>query len=229
MQARLLGWRDIGPEVRHFDFDVPALERFEFTPGQFVSLSGEQGGRMVKRAYSIASPPRGNGFQLCLNRVKEGIFSPHLFELEPGDMIDAKGPYGVFTLRRPVRDALFVATGTGVAPFRSMLLTRLPEDSETRFTLLFGVRFEAGLLYQEEFEDLERRHPNFRFLPTLSRSGEDWPGLRGRVQEHLDLALGGSRGLDVYICGLEAMVSEVRERLGAMGFERRQIRYERYD
>ncbi|MBI4875431.1 MAG: oxidoreductase [Acidobacteria bacterium] len=229
MQARLLGWRDIGPEVRHFDFDVPSLERFEFAPGQFVSLSGDRDGRKITRAYSIASPPKGNRFELCLNRVQEGVFSPHLFELEPGDVVQAKGPFGAFTLRTPVRDTLFVATGTGIAPFRSILRSRLPEDSENRFTLLLGVRFETGLLYREEFDQLERRHLNFRFLATLTRPENAWSGLRGRVQEHLTPALAGRRDVDVYICGLNEMVKDVRRQLGEMGFDRKQVLYERYD
>ena len=228
-EARLVAWRDIGPEVRHFLFEVPRISRFEFAPGQFVSLSGELDGKRITRAYSIASPPGGNRFELSLNRVKEGVFSPHLFELDPGDAIRIKGPYGVFILPTPASDSVFVATGTGIAPFRSMLRSRLPEDANHRFTLLFGCRYEAGLLYRDEFGQLERDHPNFRFLPAISRPGEGWPGRRGRVQQHLEEALAGRRDVDVYICGLKEMVNDVRERLAGMGFDRKQVHYERYD
>jgi CDP-4-dehydro-6-deoxyglucose reductase len=228
-EARLVGWRDIGPEVRHFLFEIPEVERFEFLPGQFVSLSEALNGKKVTRAYSIASPPAGNRFELSLNRVKEGVFSPHLFELEPGDRVRIKGPYGGFTLRPAGGDAVFVATGTGIAPFRSMLWSRLPADAERRYTLLFGCRYESALLYREEFERFEREHPNFRFLPTISRPGEDWAGRRGRVQPHLEEALAGRRDVDVYICGLKEMVNDVRARLAQMGFDRKQVLYERYN
>lgn len=228
-EASLVGWRDIGPEVRHFVFELPEMERFEFVPGQFVALSEDLNGKKVTRAYSIASPPRDNRFELSLNRVKEGIFSPHLFELEPGDRIRVKGPYGGFTLRSSGSDAVLVATGTGIAPFRSMLWSRLPVDAERRFTLLFGCRHESTLLYREEFEQLARDRRTFRFLPTISQPGEDWPGRRGRVQPHLEEALDGRRDLDVYICGLKEMVNDVRERLARMGFDRKQIVYERYN
>jgi ferredoxin-NADP reductase len=228
-EARLVAWRDISPEVRHFLFEVPQVSSFEFAPGQFVSLSGGLDGKRISRAYSIASPPGGNRFELSLNRVKEGVFSPRLFELDPGDTIRIRGPYGVFILPTPASDSVFVATGTGIAPFRSMLRSRLPEDADHRFTLLFGCRHEAGLLYRDEFGQLERDHSNFRFLPAISRPGEGWPGRRGRVQQHLEEALAGRRDVDVYICGLNEMMNDVRERLAGMGFGRKQIHFERYD
>ncbi len=228
-QARLSGWRDIAPEVRHFYFEVPETQRFEFAPGQFVSLTEELGGKPITRAYSIASPPDGNRFELSLNRVREGRFSPYLFTLQPGDTVRFKGPYGGLTLRTPARDSVFVAHGTGVAPFRSMLLARLPEDPVHRFTLLLGCRHEESLLYREEFEELARRHSNFRFLPTLSRPSEQWTGWRGRVQAHLEEALGPERGTDVYICGLNEMVRDIRTLAVGLGFDRKQVFFERYN
>ena len=99
----------------------------------------------------------------------DGRFSPFLFSLQPGGEIDFKGPYGAFILRRPVSDSLFVATGTGIAPFRSILQAKLREHADRRFTLIFGVRHEYGLLYHEEFLALARACPNFDYQPTLTR------------------------------------------------------------
>lgn len=229
MKARLLGYRDLGPEVRHFDFDIPELSTLAFTPGQFLSLTTSLNGKMVTRAYSIASPPDSNRFELSLNRVKEGLLSPHLFELRTGDTIQVTGPHGSFVLKSPPRDSVFIATGTGVAPFRSMLHHHLVHGGRHEFKLLFGVRYEEGILYRGEFEQLERDHPHFAFLPTLTRPSASWTGKRGRVQQHLEDVLGARRDVDVYICGLKEMVNDVRGRLKAMGFDRKQIVYERYD
>jgi len=215
--------------VRHFVFDVPEVEALTFTAGQFVSFSETLGGRSVTRAYSIASAPDGNRFELCLNRVQDGVFSPHLFAMKPGEEVDMKGPLGYFVLRNPGRDAVFVATGTGIAPFRSMLKAHLGVGPHQQYTLVFGVRYEANLLYREEFEALERQHPNFRFWPTISRPDEGWSGRRGRVQAHLAEALGEDRNVDVYICGMREMVDEVRSLLKGFGLDRRQIIFEKYD
>ena len=96
MQARLLETRDLAPGVRHFEFDLPEIERFGFVPGQFMSLTAGINDNEITRAYSIASPPSGNHFALCLNEVEGGRFSPHLFTIKPGDEITCQGPYGAF-------------------------------------------------------------------------------------------------------------------------------------
>jgi CDP-4-dehydro-6-deoxyglucose reductase len=229
MTARLVEFREIAPDVRHFVFDVPDAEKVAFVPGQWYSITADIQGEPVTRAYSIASPPDGNRFALCLNRVPEGLFSPHLFDLRPGDPIDVKGPYGSFIFRRPVSDSILVATGTGIAPFRSMLQARLPVDREHEFTLIFGVRHEYGLLYRDEFEALALTYPNFHFRPTLTQPPEGWTGRTGRVQAHVLEAAASRRDLDVYICGLKAMVYDVRDKLRDLGFDRKQIIYEKYD
>jgi len=134
----------------------------------------------------------------------------------------------MFVLRQPPRDSLFVATGTGIAPFRAMLLGHLNEASPA-FTLMFGVRFESHLMYRNEFEDMARRFPQFRFWPTLSRPELGWGGRAGHVQAHLAEALGERHDVDVYLCGLKAMVDDVRRILKEMGFDRKQVFYEKYD
>lgn len=229
MTATLVESFAIAPEVRHFVFQVTDPQPFVFTPGQFVSLSETFEGKKITRAYSIASAPDGDRFDLCLNRVTDGRFSPWLFAMKPGDSIEMRPPLGYFVLREPPREAVFVATGTGIAPFRSMLLARLGAGDRRRFTLLFGVRYDYGILYREEFEKLTLEHSNFRFLPTLTAPGASWSGLTGRVQKHLGDAVGDRRDLDVYICGLKAMVDDVRAMLKTMGFDRKQIVYEKYD
>jgi CDP-4-dehydro-6-deoxyglucose reductase len=229
LQARLIESREIAPEIRHFLFDVPEVEQLPYLPGQFVSFSGVFNEKKITRAYSTASPPKGNQFELCLNRVQDGFFSPYLFELPPGATIDMKGPLGHFILKNPPSDSIFVATGTGIAPFRAMLQGHLEAEPDRQFTLVFGVRYEHSLLYRQEFEEMERKYPNFQFLPTLSRPEESWQGLTGHVQQHVLDTLGDRRDVDVYICGLKAMVDDVRAKLKELGLDRRQIIFEKYD
>lgn len=161
--------------------------------------------------------------------MKDGKFSPYLFSMKTGDSVEMKGPLGYFVPRDPLSDSIFVATGTGIAPFRAMLLDPSLLKSPHQFHLLFGARYEEGLLYREEFEELERRHPNFRFIPTLTRPPEGWKGHVGRVQPVLIDLIGDRRDIDVYVCGLKAMVDEVRGILKELGFDRKRIIYEKYD
>jgi ferredoxin-NADP reductase len=229
MKARLVESHEIAPDIRHFTFDTPGVEQFLFVPGQWVSFEETVAGESITRAYSIASPPNGNHFELCLNRVENGHLSPYLFSMHPGDTVEMRGPFGTFLFRDPASDSLLVATGTGIAPFRAMLQARLVQHPSQQITLLFGVRHEEGLLYRAEFEALARQYSTFRFWPTLTRPGPDWKGRTGRVQQHLDEALGPRRDIDVYICGLHQMVDEVRAQLRSMGFDRKKMIYEKYD
>ena len=158
--------------------------------------------------------------------------SNHLCNLEDGAKITFQGPFGDFILRPPLRDTVFIATGTGIAPFRSMLHWLLAESDrhqERQFWLLFGARHEQDIYYREEFERLAAEHANFRFLPTLSRAGSEWKGLRGYVQQHLGEIVGMRSDIHAYICGLDKMVKANRELLKSLGWDRTSIRYEKYD
>jgi ferredoxin-NADP reductase len=230
MQAKLIERVDLAPGLGHFVFEVAGGQSLVFAPGQFVSLTAEIAAKRITRAYSISSPPNGDPsrFELYLNLAPDGLFSSHLFQMKSGDTLELLPPLGTFVLRQPPRDSLFIATGTGIAPFRSMARTHL-SPSSPQFTLLFGVRYESHLAYRAEFEDLAQRHPNFRFWPTISRPGPTWGERKGHVQDHLEEALGGRRDVDVYLCGLKPMVDDVRARLKAAGFDRKQIFYEKYD
>jgi len=230
MQAKLIECVEVAPGLGHFVFEAQNGESLHFIPGQFVSFAADIGDKKITRAYSLASTPDSgeNRFELCLNLAPEGLFSHHLFRMQPGDTVEMRPPLGTFVLRQPPRDSLFIATGTGIAPFRSMLKAHL-NASSPQFTLVFGVRHEAHLIYRGEFEELVCRYPNFRFWPTLSRPQPSWGGRTGHVQTHIEEALAGRRDVDVYLCGLKLMVDDVRSRLKAAGFDRKQIFYEKYD
>jgi len=232
MKAKLIERVEVAPGLGHFVFEAQNGNALQFTPGQFVSFTAEIGGKEITRAYSLASAPGrehpANRFELCLNLAPDGVFSNRLFAMEPGDTMEMRQPLGMFTLRQPPRDSLFIATGTGIAPFRSMLQAHLNETSP-QFTLLYGVRYESHLIYRAEFEALAARFPQFRFWPTLSRPEPSWTGRSGHVQTHLEEALGDRTDVDVYLCGLKLMVDGVRALLRGAGFDRKQIFYEKYD
>jgi CDP-4-dehydro-6-deoxyglucose reductase len=229
VKASVVEFRDIAPEVRHFVFEVPEVEQLHFKPGQFVSFSETLKGRKITRPYSIVSLPDGNRFELCLNLVREGVFTPHLFEMKPGDSIDMSAPLGFFVVRDPTKEAVFIATGTGIAPFRAMTPDYLSHPDANQLTLIFGVRHEHTIYYRDDFQALASSYPNFRFWPTLSRGGSSWTGSTGHVQAHLVEAIGDRRDLDIYICGLKTMVDDVRAILKGLGFDRKQIIFEKYD
>lgn len=267
--ARLLQKACISESAQcyHLEFVLDEMESFDFAPGQFVSaVAPDSRGKMQTRAYSIASASSGNRFDLCVNRVEGGFFSNFLCDLALGDTVQVHGPHGNFTLRHPITDSIFVATGTGIAPMRAFTQWLFPETGPhagedrsegKQFWVVYGTRYESELYYRDYFERIAAEHPNFQYIATLSRAGEEWPGLRGYVQEHVGAIVesripsGASVAAKVaettvavqevmvaelptfdihtYICGLNNMVSAVRERLTGFGWHKKQIIFERYD
>ncbi|HUM06927.1 MAG TPA: FAD-dependent oxidoreductase [Terriglobales bacterium] len=232
--ARLSRTTALSDYTKHLEFEVCDAPRFGFVAGQWLSVKATApDGEEITRAYSIASPPSENGrFSFCLNRVQDGFMSNHMCDLIVGDKITFQGPFGNFILRPPMRDTIFIATGTGIAPFRSMLhwlLADLSRHEGRQLWLLFGVRSEQDIYYREEFERLASEHANFHFLPTLSRSGPEWQGLRGYVQYHVAEVAGRRDDMHAYICGLDKMVRANRDLLKGLGWDRKQILYEKYD
>ncbi len=221
MKARLTNSRELAPGTRHFDFESIDWDG-AFTPGQFLSLTHGE----ITRAYSIASPPDGKTFGLCANLVSDGHFTPWLFDLKPGGEIEFKGPYGAFTPRPLESESILVATGTGVAPFRSFLAGGALTG---KVTLILGTREEPGLLYNEEWQALRQSRPGFEYWPTLTRAAHGWPGRTGRVQQHVFAAVANRLNVDIYICGLREMVDDLRAQLKAAGIDRKRVIYEKYD
>lgn len=178
-------------------------------------------------------------------------------DLPIGSIINIHGPHGHFILRQPVTDSILIATGTGIAPMRGFAQWLFPEVGPDRsegkqIWLVYGTRHESELYYHEEFEALAARKPNFHYVATLSRAGESWTGLRGYVQDHVGKIVeqrAAALGLPLpappidpatpatelrfdihaYICGLNNMVSGVREKLAGYGWHRKQVIFERYD
>jgi len=220
--------------TKHLEFEMIGMRSFGFVSGQWLSFQQvKPDGEELTRAYSIASPPAEDPrFALCLNRVQDGFMSNFLCAMKEGEEIRCQGPFGDFILRPPMRDTIFVATGTGIAPFRSMLHWLLADESRhqgKQLSLLFGSRYEQDIYYHDEFLRLAAQHHNFHYLPTLSRGSSQWQGLRGYVQEHVASIAQHRTDMPAYICGLDKMVKANRELLKSLGWDRKSIHYEKYD
>ena len=235
----------------HLEFAVEGMDHFAFKPGQFVSLVKEDSrGKTQTRAYSVASAPRANMFDLCANRVEGGFFSNLLADMEPGQTVSFHGAHGMFTLRQPLTDAIFIATGTGIAPMRGFVEHLFPDNGPSlsngrRIWLVYGTRYPSELYYSDFFARKAAEHEEFEYITTLSRPEADWTGQRGYVQEHVGriasehlassaeetptAAEGTGFNIHAYICGLNEMVSANRERLTGLGWNKKQIIFERYD
>ncbi len=225
----------INHEVRHLVFEAQEAPEFDFVAGQHISLGAVVDGERVERHYSIASAPDGSKhFELCVKvGHDDSVFGRHLATLPPGAQLECSGPAGTFRLKEPVRDSVFVASGTGVAPLRAMLMSLVGGEEDRSggadLTMIFGTREPDWGLYCAEFQALAELLTNVHFWLTVSRPPEGWKGRRGRVQQHVREALRErSRPVDVYLCGHSAMVKEVRQSLTEAGLDEDSIIYEKY-
>ncbi|MFB6141898.1 MAG: FAD-binding oxidoreductase [Halorientalis sp.] len=161
----------------------------DFAPGQYATIRA----RGTPRAYSIANAPSEAELEFAIRRVPGGRLTSDLFvSVRVGDEVVVRGPNGDMVLNDPSpRDAVFLATGTGVAPFKSMIDHLFEQGwddhgGETRDVWLFlGCGWRDDLPYREAFEALDRERPNFHFVPTLTRESllTDWDGETDYVQQ----------------------------------------------
>ncbi len=213
--------RDLTHDVRELELVLIEPKDLSFKAGQFISFEVPKEGfpAPVVRPYSIASPPAQQGrVAIVFNLVANGPGSSYLFSLREGDHTTFKGPAGSFYLKDDTtRDLLFVATGTGIAPVRSMILTQLERGTSQALTLFWGLRSQRDLYYQEEFQSLAKQHPRFSFVTTLSQAEAGWTGAIGRVTTLVQDRITSVRNLAVYLCGNGSMIREVTALVQAQG------------
>lgn len=220
---KLITRTTIAPKLIKFVFEKDGDSQFVFEAGQFIMIEVGDG---VKRAYSIASSPINSKLELFVDTNPGGVGSKFFERVKEGERVLASGPFGHFVYKSK-GDAMFIATGTGVAPFRSIITNQLSRANPHNISLLFGVRHEEDIFLDDEFEALGRRQKNFSYTLTLSRPAKTWEGASGRVTKHLE-EIELPEGTDYYICGAKQMVLDSKEILLKRGVEKERIFFELY-
>ena len=219
-------------QTRRFWIKIPELEKFDFEPGQFISFDLPIHEKPAKRlrSYSIASWPDGtNEIELVIVLLEGGAGTNYLFnQVTVGSELTLRGPQGVFTLPDSIeKDLFFICTGTGIAPFRSMLHHIADNKVEHKnIYLIFGCRKKCNLLYYDEMRQLASEIPDFHYLPTLSR--EEWTGHTGYVHAIYEELAASKQPADFMLCGWKVMIDEAKQRIQAMGYDRKSIHQELY-
>ncbi|MFT5169148.1 MAG: ferredoxin-NADP reductase [Saprospiraceae bacterium] len=221
--------------TKRFWVEVADVDQVDFTAGQFVTMDLPISEKRLKRwrSYSIANAPDGtNVLEFCIVRLENGAGSTFFFEeAKIGTPIRFKGPDGGFCLPEPVeKDLVMICTGTGIAPFRSMIWDLYNHKKPYKnIHLIFGTRFQEGILYKAEFEKLATEMPGFKYSIALSREEKgDW--YEGYVHPiYLEDYKEIRTDLDFYICGWSNMIDEaIANLIIKMGYDKSQVHYELY-
>ncbi len=224
----------ITPTVRHLTFEREDKQVIDFVPGQFVTFHIQGPEKLFRRSYSLANAPGATTIEVTCAHIEGGVASTHFAALKPGDPVTLGGPYGLLVLKdeQPERYIL-VATGTGVTPYRSMLPEiekRLAAESNLEVIVIQGVRKADDILFAEDFLELANKVPNFHFHACYSReeSVNEPHEAVGRVQTVLSKLQPDPENDIVYLCGNPNMIDENFDALTEKGFDRKQVRREKY-
>ncbi|MFK8008824.1 MAG: ferredoxin--NADP reductase [Saprospiraceae bacterium] len=238
--SKVIKIEDESSTTKRFWVQVEGDEIVDFKAGQFVTLDLPISDKRTKRwrSYSIANAPdQSNILEFCIVLLEGGAGTTYFFEeVKIGTEIKFKKPAGGFYLPEKIEtDLVFICTGTGVAPFRSMLWdiynNKIPHKN---IHLIFGTRTEDGILYEKEFEDLIEKMPELKYSVALSRA-ENLPQkkyelAKGYVhpiyQKHFSKV---RNDVDFWICGWSNMIDEaVAKLMIEMNYDKGQIHYELY-
>ena len=225
----------IGSQTKQIS--IALNEAFEFIPGQFITMDLPIGEKRLDRwrSYSIASENVINGnLEICIVKLPKGKASTYLTEgIQKGEEINFKGPEGKFILPKDIKqEIVMICTGTGVAPFRSMIKSIVNNNlTPSKIHLIFGTRYEKDILYRSEFEALANEHDWFEYDITLSKSdGKEWKGDIGYVHEIYRRHYPSPRAeVTFMLCGWSMMVDEAqRTIIDDLGYSPNQVITELY-
>jgi NAD(P)H-flavin reductase len=179
---------------------------------------------------SIASiPSQKNELTMIHDVSPMGPGSKWTLALQVGDTAQIMAPLGIFTLKpNPGKRKVLVATGSGVAPFCSMVADYYSSGGKDEIILYWGLRHEEDIYWKEQFEQLSRSYPQFQFAITLSQPKDDWKGMRGRVTEHVVQEEKNILESDFYLCGSHAMVEDIKTQLATVQVPKEHITTELY-
>ena len=225
-RAVVVGGELVAPGVRRLQCRVLDAGRLGHRAGQYILLHAHaEDGSVVKRAYSIASPPLdGPEFELCVRRIPDHPASSFVHGATPGTEMNFTGPWGKFVVDDGARDLVLVATGTGISCTGAILEDELAQPRTRQVRLLWGLRQESDVHGLERLDALGLAHPRFSYRVTLSRPGPAWTGPRGRVT---DLLRAEARPDALYyLAGNGAMVADAEELLQEAGAPATAIRKE---
>ena len=234
--ATIVKKQQLTAHVVLFTFKPVTPASMQFTAGQYGSFVIDE---KTRRQYSFCSSPHDPAaFEVVIDTTPMGPGSKFFFSKNTGDSVSFMAPLGVFVLDKTTnRKKVMVATGTGVAPLRSMILDYLGgawrsqvslRERTDDMTLYWGMRHEEDLYWVGEFQELSARYPHFRFVLTLSKPSPSWKGTSGRVTSHVVQEEQNAPGTDFYLCGNRLMIKDIETQLLAKNVPVAQIHKEMY-
>ncbi|CAE6745500.1 Benzoate 1,2-dioxygenase electron transfer component [Paraburkholderia aspalathi] len=196
-----------------------------FLAGQYVNIDVPGSGQ--HRSYSFSSAPGQSKVSFLIKRIPGGVMSTWLDSAQPGNRLELTGPLGSFYLRAVERPLLFLAGGTGLAPFLSMLEVLARTDSQQKVHLIYGVTRDLDLVQVDAIEAYVAKLPNFTYATVVADTDSTHPR-KGWVTQHMPAEALNDGDVDVYLCGPPPMVDAVRKHFDDNGVKPNSFHYEKF-
>lgn len=227
MAAEMVGVRQLSPTSIGFAVRVKDAGQLSYLPGQYVNVSVP--GTSQTRSYSFSSMPREGVVEFLVRNIPNGLMSSYLAgSARPGDALTLTGPIGSFYLRDVTRPLLFLAGGTGLAPFLAMLESLRHKETGQPIHMIYGVTNDADLVELDKLAAFAAAIPGFTYVTVVADPASTHER-KGYVTHHLpDAALHGGN-LDLYLCGPPPMVDAVRGTLAERGVKPANFHFEKFN
>ncbi len=228
--AKLEKKERLNKETFLFHFGLIGPREINFSAGQYIILEVPiKENQSARRLYSIASPSNWkNSIELIVKIVPGGLGSTYLSNLKIGEKVKFSGPAGLFTFKENEKPKIFLATGTGIAPIRSMLLTHFHGRKE-KSILMWGLRKKEDIYLEKELKKISKEN-TFQYYICLSREEASLkePYLKGRIQNNLEKIKPYVKTADFYICGGRDAVEDLKNKLLDLGTPRENLHFEKF-
>ncbi|WP_186102872.1 benzoate 1,2-dioxygenase electron transfer component BenC [Burkholderia gladioli] len=196
-----------------------------FLAGQYVNIAVPESGQY--RSYSFSSTPGASRISFLIKKIPGGVMSTWLESARPGNTVELTGPMGIFYLRAVERPLLFLAGGTGLAPFLSMLEVLVRANSQQKVHLIYGVTRDLDLVLVEAIHAYAEKLSHFTFTTVVAEAESHHPR-KGWVTQHIPDECLNDGDVDVYLCGPPPMVDAVRKHFADNGVKPNSFHYEKF-
>lgn len=233
-KVKVVEIEEMTDKIKRFRFELPEGEKINFKPGQYIQIKApeyEGNDEEVYRAYSVASSIKDENHVEVLIGYTQGICTTYMHKfVDVGTEIDLNGPYGDFYYLDDDSEIVMVAAGTGFAPIRSILYHLKDNNIQRKARFYFGARTEEDLFLLDEMKMFEEELYDFKFMPTLSRAGDDsdWTGDKGRVTNSIEKYLDQDGNYSAYLCGSPVMIESIVKSLEEKDVPKEKIYFDEF-
>ncbi|MFQ6123621.1 MAG: FAD-dependent oxidoreductase [Candidatus Heimdallarchaeota archaeon] len=218
---------DVCAKAISFRFEDPI--ELQYKAGQFFVIDIPVNREKYRHHFSFSSSPTEKGYLEFTTKMSDSNFKKALRELNPGDIVNLKGPFGNFTLTEGIKKIAMLAGGIGITPFRSIIKDSIDKNQALNFILLYGNHREEDIIFKEEFDKIQSSFRNLKVVHILLEPPEAWNGYTGFINSKIiQTEIPDLTERHFYVCGPPQMIEDMKKILHELSIPNEQIKTEAF-